>query len=116
MTRKQLKMQVKAKIENLAFQYKNIRKKGEHKKDRKLSHKSLSMSEYLEPNNFMIKQNEAKTLFQLKSKMVQVKANYSSAFKGNLNCTLCSNEGKTRKETQKHIVKCPVITRRNPNK
>ena len=74
------------------------------------------MSEYLEPNNFMIKQNEAKTLFQLKSKMVQVKANYWSAFKDNLNCTLCSNEGKTRKETQKHIVKCPVITRRNPNK
>ena len=48
--------------------------------------------------------------------MVQVKANYSSAFKGNLNCTLCSNEGKTRKETQKHIVKCLVVTRRNPNK
>ena len=45
-----------------------------------------------------------------------VKANYSSAFKGNLNCTLCSNEGTTKKETQKHIVKCPVITRRNPNK
>ena len=73
------------------------------------------MAEYLEPNNLNINQNEAKTFFQLKSKMVDVKANFPSGLNYNIDCTLCGHEGSKRKDTQKHMIICPVLTRKNPN-
>ena len=69
------------------------------------------MAEYLEPNNLNVKLTDSKLLFQLKTKMVNVKANYSSSHKANLDCNLCDEEGKKRKDTQKHLLKCPVIRR-----
>ena len=45
--------------------------------------------------------------------MVPVKANYSSSFKENLNCTLCDDEGRIKKDIQKHIIKCPGLKREN---
>ena len=72
------------------------------------------MAEYLEPNNLNINQNEAKTFFQLKSKMVDVKANFPSGLNYNIDCTLCGHEGSKRKDTQKHMIICPVLTRKKP--
>ena len=72
------------------------------------------MAEYLEPTYHNIKNSDAQLLFQLKTKMVPVKANYSSSFRENLNCILCGNEGRIKKDTQKHIMKCPVIRSVNP--
>ena len=69
------------------------------------------MAEYLEPNNLKIKLTDSKLFFQLKTKMVNVKTNYSSSHKENLNCSLCAKEGKIRRDTQKHIIKCLVIRR-----
>ena len=46
--------------------------------------------------------------------MVPVKANYSSSFRENLNCILCGNEGRIKKDTQKYIMKCPVIRSKSP--
>ena len=69
------------------------------------------MAEYLEPNNPNIKLTDSKLLFQLKTKMVNVKANYSSLHSYNLDCDLCDKEGKRRKDTQEHVLKCPVIRR-----
>ena len=84
-------------------------KKIKHKKVKKLNHSCLKMAEYLEPNNHNIKLTDSKLLFQLKSKMVNVKSNYSSSYKHNINCPLCEKEGKIGKDTQKHIIKCPII-------
>ena len=67
------------------------------------------MAEYLEPNYHNIKLTDAQLLFQLKTKMVNVKANYSSSFRENMNCILCEKEGIVKRDTQKHIMKCPVI-------
>ena len=111
MTKKQYKNHIKKSIEELAFPYLTS-KKLKHKKVKKLRHNSLKMADYLEPNNINIKQSEAQTLFKLKSKMVDVKANYPTAFRNNINCTLCEKEGNTRKDSQKHILKCPVIKRK----
>ena len=84
-------------------------KKLRHKKVKKLNHFGLKMAEYLEPNNYNIKLTDSKLLFQLKSKMVNVKVNYSSNHKENMNCPLCEKDGKIRNDTQKHTIKCPVI-------
>ena len=44
--------------------------------------------------------------------MVHVKANYSSSFRGDLNCSFCEKEGKLKKDTQKHMMKCPIIKKK----
>ena len=43
--------------------------------------------------------------------MFNVKTNYSNYHKNNLNCSIFGKEAKKRKDTQKHIWKCPVIRR-----
>ena len=57
-------------------------------------HTHPKMADYLKPNNINITQGQAKLIFRLKSKMVDVKANSSRAFNKNINCTLCKKEGK----------------------
>ena len=46
------------------------------------------MAEYLQQNYNNIKIPDAQLLFQFKTKMVPVKAKYSSSFRGKLNCIL----------------------------
>ena len=108
MTKTNLRKHIKNKLEVMAFNY-LTEKKLRHKKVKKLNHSGLKMAEYLEPNNYNIKLTDSKLLFQLKSKMVNVKVNYSSNHKENMNCPLCEKDGKIRNDTQKHIIKCPVI-------
>ena len=43
--------------------------------------------------------------------MVIVKENYSSSFRENMNCILCGKEERIKKDTQKHVIKCPVIVK-----
>ena len=69
------------------------------------------MAEYLEANNLNIKKSETKTLFHLKSKVVDAKAKYPPAFNNNKTCTLCDKEGNIREDTQKHTLKWPIIRR-----
>ena len=70
---------------------------------------SLIMAQYLEPINLRMKLSDAQLLFQLGTKMVQLKANYSSKYREDLNCIICEKEGRFQKDTQKHIMKCPII-------
>ena len=94
----------------LALKYfRKEEEKLKHKKIKKLNHESLEMSENPEPNSQRKKLNDAQLLFQLRTKMVQVKANYSSKYREDLNCILCEKEGRFKKDTQKHIMKCPTI-------
>ena len=55
------------------------------------------MADYLETNYQHIKLADAQFLFQLKTKMVSVKGNYSNSFKENMNCVLCEKEGRIKK-------------------
>ena len=77
-----------------------VTKKLNHKKVKKLKHTKKEMADYLEPNYHSIKMSDARLLFQLKTKMVPVKVNDASSFRENLNCILCGNEGRIKKDTQ----------------
>ena len=90
-------------IDKLALKYLH-KKKLKHKEVRKLIHNKIQMSEYLEPNKHEIKIKEAQQLIKLRSKMTNVKTNYSGSYKNNLNCDLCKNEGTERRDTQKHTL------------
>ena len=81
------------------------------KLEKKLLHIVLKMAEYLEPNNLNIKLRDSMLQFRLKTKMVNVKANYKSIHCHNLDCDICDEEGKKRKDTQKDTLQCPVIKR-----
>ena len=114
MSKSKAKQHIKNKLEVIAFQY-LTEKKIKHKKVKKLNHSRLEMAGYLEPNNHNIKLSESRLLFKLKTKMLNVKANFSSSHKENMNCTLCETEGVNIKDTQKHIIKCPVIRKTLPD-
>ena len=44
-----------------------------------------------------------------------VEGNYSSSFRENMNCILCGKEERIKKDTQKHIMKCPTIVKEVKN-
>ena len=54
---------------------------------------------------------EVQTLFCLRSRMIDVKANFSSANTDNMWCKLCH----LFTETQRHLLECPVIKSRTKN-
>ena len=80
MTKSKARHPIKNKLETIAFDY-LTENKIKHKNVKKLHNYSLKMAEHLEPNNLHIKLRESKLLFQLKRRMVNVKANYSSSHK-----------------------------------
>lgn len=53
---------------------------------------------YMENMNF----EDAKIIFMIRSKMLDVKGNYKNKYEPNLKCELCQEET----ENQDHIVKC----------
>ena len=55
--------------------------------------------------------NEVQTLFRLRSRMVDVKANFCSANTSNMWCKFCH----LFTETQRHLLECPVIRCRTKN-
>ena len=67
------------------------------------------MQSYLKSNIFYLE--ESKMLFKLRSRMLNVKSNFSSMYKDNMNCRLC----KKVEENQEHILKCEFLTNDNEN-
>ena len=51
---------------------------------------------------------EVKTLFQLRTRMIDVKGNFSSAHTNNMWCKLCN----LFTETQQHLLECPELRMR----
>ena len=43
-----------------------------------------------------------------------MKANFPSGLNYDIDCTLCGHEGSKRKDIQKHMIICPVLTRKDP--
>ena len=74
MTKTNLRKHNKNKLELMVFNY-LTEKKLRHNKVKKLNHFGLKMAEYLKQSNYDIKLTDSKLLFQLKSKMVNVKVN-----------------------------------------
>ena len=56
-------------------------------------------------------QEEVRTLFQLRTRMINVKGNFSSAHASNMWCKLCL----LFTETQQHLLECPELRLRTKN-
>ena len=76
--------------------------KGRHSKVLHISHKHMKIQDYLSPNNIGI--HDAKFLFYLRTRMVDVKTNYRGS-NSTLQCPLCKNE----QDTQEHLLTCSKL-------
>lgn len=99
---------VKNKIEKFSAKY-LMQLKRSHSKTEHLTFNGFKPAEYLMSKNLTSK--EVQTLFQLRTRMVDVKGNFSSAHSNNMWCKLCL----LFTETQQHLLECPVLRIRTKN-
>ena len=62
------------------------------------------MKEYLSSEKLNL--DEKRLLFQLRTRMVEVRTNYKNKHGDNLNCTLCQSQSE---ESQEHLLVCPGL-------
>ena len=92
---------MKEKIQQAALEYLNKEKSG-HSKVLHISHLEMEMQDYLKPNRITIQ--EAKAIFQLRCRMLDVRVNFSGSYT-DLNCPLC----KKKEDSQKHLLDCEKL-------
>ena len=103
MTKLKFKHIVKEKLQIKVMAY-LIALQNKHTKSENLQCES-KMQEYLTSSNLSI--SEKQLLFKLRSKMLKIKANYSSIYKGNLSCSLCLD--KQAIENESHLLSCIIV-------
>lgn len=102
-TKQHFKTLIKKKSKELTIEYLNKQKR-KHKKSEQLEVGDLTVSPYLSDPRFSKKEREL--LFKLRSKTVQVKANFKNAYLNNdMLCDLC----KLFPCTQSHLLQCPQL-------
>ena len=74
-----------------------------HSKTEKIKFVGFIPAEYFLSKNLMTE--EVKTLFKLRTRMVEVKGNFKNAHRDNMWCRLCH----LFSETQQHLLECPVL-------
>ena len=74
-----------------------------HSKSEKLEFNGLKPADYISSKNLTVE--EGRTLFQLRTRMIDVKGNFSSAHTHNMWCKLCL----LFTETQQHLLECPEL-------
>ena len=101
-SKEQFRNLVKSRIEILAGKHLEGLKLS-HSKTKNLKFEGFKPAEYLLSKNLTVE--EVKTLFRLKTRMVDVKENYKNANTNNMWCKLCH----LFVETQQHLLECPVL-------
>ena len=96
-----LKEIVKNAIEKKAIEYLNAKKAG-HSKVMDLTHTKWEMQPYLRPND--IQTQEAKFIFQLRTRMIDVRLNYRNRYSE----TICPN-CKAAPDDQPHLLECTLL-------
>ena len=96
-----LKEIVKNVIQKKAIEYLNA-KKADHSKVMDLTHNRWEMQPYLKPNEIQI--HEAKFIFQLRTRMVDVRLNYRNRYSD----TICPN-CKAAPDDQPHLLECTLL-------
>jgi hypothetical protein len=86
---------------NSALQYLN-EVKAKHSKVLHLDHNRWETQAYLKPNNMSIL--EAKFIFLVRTRMLDVKANFKNKYRNNVKCANCDEE-----ETQAHLLFCSKL-------
>ena len=95
---------IKRKIEYKSLKYlEEIKQK--HSKVEKLKHNVLQMQPYLMPNDGKIKKEECQIIFQLRSKVTDLKMNQKNRYE----CGGCGKED----ESQDHVLNCQVLIEMN---
>ena len=93
---------VKVAIQKAAFAYLHSEKQ-KRDKVKNVEHRYLKLQPYLCPREFVIK--EAKLLFQLRTKMVDVRENFKNKYSDTM-CPVCMG---TCTDSQEHVLDCPVL-------
>ena len=105
---KQMKKVKLKSILNIAVKSKALKNlnriKQNHSKGKELEYSYLEMQRYLKPSQINKTHKDAITIFRLRTRMTNVKANFKGKY-DNLSCEICMLEN----ETQQHILKCEKI-------
>ena len=101
MKKENFKVFVKKQVDNKSFTYLQNLKEG-HSKVKHIKYQKLEMQKYMKDSKFSI--NNIKLLFKLRTRMVQVKRNFKSAYLS-LVCDLC----KLEEDSQYHLLSCEVL-------
>ena len=98
-----LKTKLKTAVTVKAFEYlSEVQQK--HSKSKNIQYSELKLQEYLRSHRSGTI-NEKARLFQIRSRMLQLKSNFKTG-QENIMCTLCEAE----EETQTHLLICPVLS------
>ena len=95
------KKEVNERIGKEALKYLN-NEKSKHSKVLHIPHSEMHLQDYLSPSEMSVK--EAKFLFQLRCRMIDVRANYAGGF-ADLSCPLC----KVEVDSQRHLMYCKKL-------
>ena len=106
MSKESFKNMVKNATDKRALEYLNC-KKLKHKKVKHINHDKLELQEYLKSKNVYSIQ-EAKFLMSLRSRMLDVKANYENKYY-DTSCVAC----KSPEENQEHLLQCAELCENN---
>ena len=111
MSKEKWKSIVKQNIKEHTFR-KLMERKENHSKIKDLVYSKFEMQDYLKPGSQIITRKEIEFIFKLRSKMVNIKANYKGSQK-TITCSSCNNG----EETQEHIYNfCEVMNKEAPEK
>ena len=107
-SQEQFKSIVQTRIEKCAI--KNLIKlRNSHSKSENLKINGFKPSDYHMSKN--LTSEEVKILFKLRTRMIDVKGNFSSCYTNNIWCKLCN----LFTETQQHLLECTVLRIRTKN-
>ena len=105
-SKNEFKKFLKGKIEEKAFGY-LIEKKNKHSKMSDLKYDKLKIQDYLKPESKLLN-SERNFILQIRSRMLNVKNNFKSSFRNNLDCRVCLNG---ILEDQSHILVCVELNK-----
>ena len=111
MSKEKWKSIIKQTIKEYTFR-KLIERKETHSKVKDLVYSKFEIQDYLKPCSQIITRKEIELIFKLRSKMVNIKANYKGSQK-TIECSSCNNG----EETQEHIYNsCEVLNNEDNEK
>ena len=83
-------------------------KKKSHTKVMNIKHAKLEIQRYLKANKMKLSQEEAITIFKMRSRVSNVKVNFRGKYES-FQCDVCEEEVE---ETQEHLIKCKEINKK----
>ena len=96
---------IKQRINLKTFKFLEDLKKS-HSKVMHIEHNGIKIQKYLQPNNVLIKREEAQLIFKLRCRVTGIKVNLKGKY-DSLECRACEIE----EENQQHVIECDELNR-----